>query len=123
VCTTEADEIDVAVGGLVRALRLSATLSPDELGKMLGMTFAYMQEHDGDDGHDDAKIGANRLLQVSAALGAPLFPGAKGNAASFPPDLAAAALSLRLLKAFHQIEDAAVREGFVKLIERTAAVL
>jgi len=28
-----------------------------------------------------------------------------------PPDLVAAALSLRLLKAFHQIEDAAVREG------------
>lgn len=116
--TTDADGLD---GGLERALRLSADLSQDDLGKLLSVAFAQIQDHGDSDGNGG--IGAGRLMQVSAQLSPQASSAQRSLAAlasSAIPDLLATALSLRLLKAFNQIEDPAVREGFVRLIERTA---
>ncbi len=115
--TNDADGIDGAVDRLIRALRQSGP-GPDDLGEMLDTAFAQMQHREV----GDAGISANRLAQVSRALGAAYdYSGAKPGAAAFAvPDMLATALNLRLLKAFNRIEDPAVREGFVRLIERAA---
>jgi hypothetical protein len=120
VDANDAYGIDGAVDRLVRALAQSDR-KPDDLGEMLNLAFAQMQQHDNGAGG----ISASRLAQVSRALGAASVPsGAKarpGAAAAFAvQDMLATALNLRLLKAFNRIEDAAVREGFVKLIEHAA---
>lgn len=115
--TQDADEIDATVGKLLHALRQPGALAPDDLDTMLG-SFADTAEADNGAGG----VSPNRLLQISQALGVPLFskdqPAAAGSAST--TDLMAAALSLRLLKAFNRIEDPAAREGLVRLIERAA---
>ena len=121
MCSVDAnDSDDVEVAELVRALRQSAGLSDDDFGRLLEPS-AQNQRDEG-----AAHVSANRLHQISQALGVPpstFGSGAKPAANAFAvPDLVATALSLRLLKAFNQIEDASVREGFVRLIERAVKV-
>lgn len=114
--TQDADEIDATLGKLLRALRQPGALPPDDLDSVLARGFAP-----DDDGA--GSVSPNRLLQISQALGVPLFSqGPKDPAAvsASTTDLLAAALSLRLLKAFNRIEDPNVREGLVRLIERAA---
>jgi hypothetical protein len=115
--TPDADEIDATLSKLLHALRQPGAPAPDDLDKLLGR-FAELTA-----GENAGGASANRLLKISQVLGVPLFSNGASDPAAAPAstrDLMAAALSLRLLKAFARIEDPGLREGLVRLVERAA---
>lgn len=113
--TRSATPDDVLLGKLIRARRIEAHLSQDELGQALGVSFQQVQKYE----KGVNRVSAGRLAQIAKALGEDIsyFTGSKGAPTSNLANMLTDSASQRLLKAFHKIEDQQTRYKVVGLLE------
>jgi len=119
----KSDPLDAMVGAKVRVFRINRGISQTALAEKLGVTFQQMQKYE----KGANRIGASRLSQIATALDisiAELFePSREKKAADIdsPFKLLAEPGALRVLKAYVQTSDPAVRRAIVNLIEGIAS--
>ena len=112
---------DIEVGASIRAHRLLKGMSQETLAKELGVSFQQIQKYE----KGTNRIGAGRLPLLAEALNVPVsifFSGSivEGRRA-VPTKLVTDVASVRMLTAFQQIRDAAIRRNLSELAERVAA--
>ena len=122
-----ANSIDYHVGPRLRLRRLELGMSQERLAEKLGITFQQIQKYE----RGTNRIGASRLHDISVALQVPIsyfFEGAEGvkpgPISGVESPLSEAlndSATVRLLRAFSQIEDASVRQKAVTVIEAIAS--
>lgn len=116
-------QTDLVVGLNIRMWRLQARMSQTELGNRLGVTFQQVQKYE----KGANRVGASRLMQIADALGVPLqalFEGtesANTNEHDSPLKYVADAQALRLVRAFADIEDSALKRSLVNVVEDLAS--
>jgi transcriptional regulator with XRE-family HTH domain len=118
----KSEPLDAMVGAKVRVFRLNRGISQTALAEQLGVTFQQVQKYE----KGANRIGASRLSQIAAALDisiADLFEPSRERAAEIdsPFKLLAEPGALRVLKAYVQTSDPAVRRAIAKLIEGIAS--
>ena len=119
----KSDPLDAMVGAKVRVFRINRGISQTALAEKLGVTFQQVQKYE----KGANRIGASRLSQIATALDisiADLFePSREKKAADIdsPFKLLAEPGALRVLKAYVQTSDPAVRRAIVNLIEGIAS--
>ena len=120
--TKKPDPRDAAVGQRVRALRLERNMSQTNLADALGLTFQQVQKYE----KGANRIGAGRLQQIAEIFEVPvgtLFGASNSN--STPSDslfeLVDASSALRLLRAYSQITNPAIKNALTSLAEQIAA--
>jgi transcriptional regulator with XRE-family HTH domain len=130
MATKVPNPIDTYVGSRVRMRRLMLSMSQEKLGDKLGITFQQVQKYE----KGTNRVSASRLQAMSEILQVPVpffFEGApqiggrvrKGVEAPSPAyvsDFLANSDGLKLVKAFTQIGDAALRRSVVRLVEGIA---
>ena len=128
-----ATAVDRQIGARVRLRRMLVGMSQTQLGDHAGgITFQQIQKYE----NGTNRIGAGRLHQIAEALGVPVEffyeregrpDPAEGSAlARGAPELTNllnSADTLRLVRAFTQIEDGLVRQRIVTLAETVAAAM
>ena len=116
---------DSQVGESIRAHRLAAGMSQVDLAGQLGVSFQQVQKYE----KGTNRVGAGRLPQIAEIFGVPigaLFKGTidaspgKGTRAAIPVGLITDAATIKLLTAYAQIADRAVRSQLSGLVERIA---
>jgi transcriptional regulator with XRE-family HTH domain len=114
-------EADSQVGVSIRAHRLMARMSQDSLAKQLGVTFQQIQKYE----KGTNRVGAGRLPLIAEILNVPInafFSGSAVRASGIvPTKLVTDTASVRLLTAFQEITDSAIRRNLSELAERIAA--
>jgi transcriptional regulator with XRE-family HTH domain len=118
------DATDAAVGRRIRSQRLVLGLSQMELGHRLGITFQQVQKYE----KGTNRVSAGRLQQIAQLFKVPVsffFDGATGKAPQGEHigeglEFLDTAASVRLVRAFAEIDDAAVRRDIVALVEGIA---
>ena len=114
-------EADIEVGASIRAHRLMARMSQQNLARKLGVTFQQIQKYE----KGTNRIGAGRLPLIAEVLNVPITAFFKGAApqrgANVPTVLVSDAATVRLLKAFAGITDSAIRRNISELVERIAS--
>jgi transcriptional regulator with XRE-family HTH domain len=112
---------DTDVGESIRAHRLLAGMSQETLAKELGVSFQQVQKYE----KGTNRIGAGRLPLIARVLNVPisdLFSRfVVGASRAVPSKLVTDTASVRLLIAFQQITDTAIRRNLSELAERVAA--
>lgn len=121
------DEFDRQIGQLVKARRLSKGISQSDLGQVLGLTFQQVESYEA----GSKSISASRLVQIAEALDVPVtyfyediepHPRVRaGTLALDPAQMLKTMLGLRLLRAFHKLQDQAACEHLVQLAEEMLA--
>jgi transcriptional regulator with XRE-family HTH domain len=115
----DSSAIDKIIGQNVRIQRLAKRVSQSQLGKHLGLTFQQIQKYE----NGKNRIGSGRLLQIAEFLEIKpmsLFSGIEIAAPGDQVDvieILAEPQCLRLLQAFKNIRDSAVRRTLVTLVE------
>jgi transcriptional regulator with XRE-family HTH domain len=106
---------DVMLGRAIRARRVEASLSQDDLGKSLGVSFQQVQKYE----KGVNRVSVTRLHQIAKALGEDIsyFTRGEGAPTSNLTTLLTDNASQRLLRAFHKIEDHQTRYKVVGLLE------
>jgi transcriptional regulator with XRE-family HTH domain len=118
----QAQKIDRVIGRNIRVHRLAKEMSQTELGERLGLSFQQVQKYE----NGDNRVGSGRLYQIAAILGvhvSTLYKGGEraGKAdGSGLLDLLTEPQSVRLIRAFAKINDAAVRRSLLRLAEKFA---
>jgi transcriptional regulator with XRE-family HTH domain len=121
---------DKHVGSRARMRRLMLGMSQEKLADQLGVTFQQVQKYE----KGTNRVSASRLQQLANVLDVPVSfffeqapqppgRGHKPNRAPSPAyinDFLASSDGLALLKAFMQIDDAALRRSLVHLVEGIA---
>ena len=117
--------MDTEVGESIRAHRLIAGMSQTDLGKKLGVSFQQVQKYE----KGTNRVGAGRLPQIAEIFNIPisaLFKGhaetspGKANAGTAPVRLITDPNVLKLLTAYADITDRAIRRCIAELVERIA---
>ena len=123
-----ANSVDWHVGSRLRLRRLELGMSQEKLADSLGITFQQVQKYE----RGTNRIGASRLHQIAIALQVPItyfFEGASEDAEisgaapvgnSPLSDALSDAATVRLLRAFSQIDDPIVKQKAVTVIEAIA---
>jgi transcriptional regulator with XRE-family HTH domain len=116
---------DIRIGESIRAYRLIAGISQNDLAKQLGLSFQQVQKYE----KGANRIGAGRLPQIAEILGIPvgaLFgshaeaaPGS-GKASAAPVKLITDPSVLKLLTAYAGIGDRSIRRCLSELVELVA---
>jgi len=109
--------VDVDLGARIRELRLSRGVTQVDLGDAIGLTFQQVQKYEW----GKNRISVGRLFKIAEALKvnvADLLPGHKNyrdteNGRISPEDF-------RVLRALRSINDEAIREKMIDLIEFVA---
>jgi transcriptional regulator with XRE-family HTH domain len=123
--TRSPDPRDREVGQRIRAQRLICSMSQEELGDRLGITFQQVQKYE----KGTNRVAAGRLIRISEILGVPVGffldsgakPGADGHdGASEALSFLKTAGAVRLLRAYATIETSGVRQSLVELAEQIA---
>lgn len=106
---------DVALGTLIRARRIEAGMSQDELAGKLGVSFQQVQKYE----KGVNRVNAIRLQAIAKALDESMdyFTGTPTKTTSQLMTLMTDAPSQRLLRAFAGIGDQALRYKVVGLVE------
>jgi transcriptional regulator with XRE-family HTH domain len=106
---------DKLLGVKIRARRVEAKMSQEELGSALGVSFQQVQKYE----KGVNRVGAVRLQEIAKALGEELsyFTVADAPATSNLISMLSDNTSQRLLRAFHKIEDSHTRQRVVGLLE------
>jgi transcriptional regulator with XRE-family HTH domain len=117
----KSDQLDAMVGAKVRVFRINRGISQTALAEQLGVTFQQVQKYE----KGANRIGASRLSQIATALDisvAELFEPSneKTSEINSPFKMLAEPGALRVLKAYVQTADPAVRRAIVNLIEGIA---
>jgi transcriptional regulator with XRE-family HTH domain len=124
------DPTDLHVGRRVRMRRIMLSMSQEKLGFALGLTFQQVQKYE----KGANRIGASRLQQLSHILQVPVAfffeggpnasapHGSNGSALSMAQidDFVSDLDSLRLIRAFMRIDNAALRRRIVMLVQEIA---
>lgn len=123
-----ANAVDWHVGSRLRLRRLELGMSQEKLADALGITFQQVQKYE----RGTNRIGASRLHQIALALQVPItyfFEGAGDESQPTPgtesfvsplSDALSDAATVRLLRAFAQIEDPVLKQKAVTVIEAIA---
>ena len=114
-------QTDVVVGHNIRFWRLERKMSQTDLANLLGLTFQQIQKYE----NGANRVGASRLMQIAEALEVPIhafFEGAGRETpeTDSPIKFVGDQQALRLVRAFADIEDAALRRSVVNLVEGIA---
>ena len=120
--TKKPDPRDAAVGQRVRALRLERNMSQTNLADALGLTFQQVQKYE----KGANRIGAGRLQQIAEIFEVPvatLFGASNSNGTKTDSlfELVDASSALRLLRAYSQITNPAVKNALTSLAEQIAS--
>ena len=124
------NDVDRHVGSRVRMRRMLIGMSQEKLGEALGLTFQQVQKYE----KGTNRISASRLQQISGILGVSidyLYAGAagsdgattgfaEGSGSGYEADVMTAE-GLKLLRAFHRIEEPKVRRKLLDLASALAA--
>jgi transcriptional regulator with XRE-family HTH domain len=110
------DARDIAVGQRVRALRLERSLSQTALGDRLGVTFQQVQKYE----KGVNRIGASRLQTIAGVFDVPISAlfsesPAKPEQRDGLFELVDSAAALRLLRAYQQLPNYALKNALVQL--------
>ena len=121
------DPIDIEVGNRICIERKAKGLSQTALANKLGVTFQQVQKYE----KGVNRVGAGRLTKIAEVLGITVgtfFIGKevldteqslnKDNGEASPLKLLTVTGAFRLLRAYADIEDAALRRSIVDLVER-----
>lgn len=122
---TQLDPLDVLVGRRIKTQRLVCKMSQSELGKQLGITFQQIQKYES----GANRVGAGRLQTIAKILGMPVSvffgedeatleasPEAKETIVKFLNT----ARAVKLVKEFARIQDPALQQSIVTLVEKIA---
>ena len=112
------EAIDRLVGHNIRIFRLDRGYTQESLADAIGVSFQQVQKYE----KGKNRIGPSRLAKISQVLGVPIemfFRGIPINsdACEHPTKFLADPRTLRLLKAFAEIERDDVRDSFIVLAE------
>lgn len=116
---------DSEVGESIRAHRLIAGMSQTDLAKKLGVSFQQVQKYE----KGTNRVGAGRLPQIAEIFNIPisaLFNASaetspsRGKATAAPVKLITDPNVLKLLTAYSDITDRAIRRCIAELVERIA---
>jgi transcriptional regulator with XRE-family HTH domain len=122
--TKSADATDHSVGEKIRAQRIVRGLTQTDLADKLGITFQQLQKYE----NGSNRISAGRLKRIADILEIPVsffFQGASGKdvtAENINEGLRflETAASVRLVRAFSEIENQNIRSSIVTLVEGIA---
>ena len=120
--SSRATAVDKLVGRNLRVYRLRKGLSQTELAEQLGVSFQQVQKYE----NGSNRVSSGRLLQVSSIMEVPVTAFFEGSDDSPRADHTsvydqlAHPQSLRLIQAFSEISDPAVRRSLVQLVEEIA---
>jgi transcriptional regulator with XRE-family HTH domain len=115
----EAGKPAVEIGKRIRLRRVERRISQAELGQKLGVSFQQVNKYEK--GVDP--VGAARLQQIATALDVPVTFFYDGDGKSREVEsllFLDSALSLRILRAYSQIEDQTVKRQLVSLVDKIA---
>jgi transcriptional regulator with XRE-family HTH domain len=123
--TKSPDATDQSVGQKIRAQRIMRGLSQTELGNKLGVTFQQIQKYE----KGSNRVSAGRLKRIAEILEVPVsffFDGASGNDEAIKNinegfSFLETAASVRLVRAFAEIENQNIRSSIVTLVEGIAS--
>lgn len=113
---------DKHVGESLRAHRLAAGMSQGDLAKLLGVSFQQVQKYE----KGVNRVGAGRLPQIAEIFGVPVgvffkstmdVSPADATGSAIPANLVTDSATVRLLAAYAQITDRAIRRRLSELIE------
>jgi transcriptional regulator with XRE-family HTH domain len=111
---------DGQVGASLRAHRLMAQMSQEDLARRLGVSFQQVQKYE----KGTNRVGAGRLPLIAEIFNVPVgafFTGsAVGAGGAVPANLVTDTASVRLLTAFVEITDTSIRRNLSELVERIA---
>jgi transcriptional regulator with XRE-family HTH domain len=109
---------DGQLGASIRAHRLMAKMSQEDLARRLGVTFQQVQKYE----KGTNRIGAGRLPLIAEIFNVPVgsfFTGsAVGAGGAVPANLVTDNATVRLLTAFGKITDTSIRRNLSELVER-----
>jgi transcriptional regulator with XRE-family HTH domain len=117
---------DGEVGESIRAHRLIAGMSQTDLANKLGVSFQQVQKYE----KGVNRVGAGRLPQIAEIFNVPISAlfndhaetsSSRGRASSAPVKLITDPNVLKLLTAYSDITDRAVRRCLAELVERIAS--
>ncbi len=115
--------IDVIVGKRIRLRRLQLSLSQTDLGQKLGVAFQQVQKYE----KGTNRVSCSRLYDISKILDVPVtyFFSASGDAGlevvvTEQFDVPELKDGFRLMSAFRQIQNNAVRKNIIALVETVA---
>ena len=116
---------DSEVGESIRAHRLIAGMSQTDLANKLGVSFQQVQKYE----KGVNRVGAGRLPQIAEIFNVPISAlfnahaetsSGRGKASSAPVKLITDPNVLKLLTAYSDITDRAIRRCIAELVERIA---
>jgi transcriptional regulator with XRE-family HTH domain len=116
---------DSEVGESIRAHRLIAGMSQTDLANKLGVSFQQVQKYE----KGVNRVGAGRLPQIAEIFNVPISAlfndyaetsSGRGKASTAPVKLITDPNVLRLLNAYADITDRAIRRCLAELVERIA---
>jgi transcriptional regulator with XRE-family HTH domain len=111
--------IDLLVGSRIRMFRKGRKMSQAQLGKKLGVTFQQVQKYE----NGKNRVGASRLQMISTALDVPvgqLFTDGAGTSRTPAKPLAFDPQALRFAEAFIRLNDRALRNSILDMVEAMA---
>ena len=111
--------IDLLVGSRIRMFRKGRKMSQAQLGKKLGVTFQQVQKYE----NGKNRVGASRLQMISTALDVPVghfFTDGAGTSRTSAKPLAFDPQALRLAEAFTRLNDKALRNSILDMVEAMA---
>lgn len=118
--TRRATAVDAQLGASLRAHRLMAKMSQEDLARRIGVTFQQVQKYE----KGTNRIGAGRLPLIAEIFNVPVgsfFAGATvGAGGTVPANLVTDNAGVRLLTAFREITDTSIRRNLSELVERIA---
>jgi transcriptional regulator with XRE-family HTH domain len=109
-------EIDRHVGKRIRAARILANLSLDDLGQRIGVSYQQVQKYE----NGTNRVGAGRLHQIATALRQPLHYFYAEDGVDTEPDLAQSRALLD--ETLQQLMRTASQIRSVKLLQRLVGV-
>jgi transcriptional regulator with XRE-family HTH domain len=123
--TRSADATDHSVGQKIRAQRIMHGLTQTELGNRIGVTFQQIQKYE----KGSNRVSAGRLKQIAEILEVPVsffFEGASGKDVTAENinegfSFLETSASVRLVRAFAEIENQNIRSSIVTLVEGIAS--
>ena len=122
-----ATEIDRHVGSRLRLRRMMIKMSQEKLGTAVDLTFQQIQKYE----KGTNRISSSRLQQFAKILGVPVdfffsnvsaaaeptgAPAFTEEASAYEPEILTAE-GIKLLRAFHGIEDGRIRKRLIELAE------
>ena len=120
--------IDVQVGRRVRERRILLGITQTELASTVGLTFQQIQKYE----RGATRISASRLFEFATVLGLPVEHFFGGSSDEHPDkrkrgrprlehsELASKRETLKLVRAYYQIQDPALRQILARLITALA---